>query len=176
MVELEHLFDSIHNGLTDDGLFITSDMIGRNGHMRWPEAMDMIKPLWQELPNEYKYNQMLKRHEENYRDHDCSTQSFEGIRAQDILPLLVQKFNFDLFVPFANLVMVFIDRPFGHHFDCNKQSDLDFIDKVHQQDEEAIMSGKIKPTQMYAVLTKTSVGKTQLLNPVLTPEFCIRKV
>lgn len=176
VLELEHLFDSIYKGLSKSGIFLTSDMIGRNGHMRWPEALDELKPFWDELPKEYKYNQLLKRQENQYINHDCSTEGFEGIRAQDILPLLVNKFNFELFVPFANIVLVFIDRPFGHNYDVKNPKDIDFIDRVHKKDEELIINGTIKPTQMIAVMTKQEIKNTQLVHPKLTPEFCIRPI
>jgi len=175
VLELEHLFDSIYNGLTQTGLFLTSDMIGQNGHMRWPEALEALEPFWNELSKEKKYNQMLKRQEDTYINHDCSTEGFEGIRAQDILSLLVQKFNFELFIPFANIIMVFIDRPFGHNFDIKNPNDTEFIDRVHFKDEELMIKGTLKPTQMLAVMTKDNVAETKLLNPILTPQFCIRK-
>jgi SAM-dependent methyltransferase len=175
VVELEHLFTAIHQGLNEKGKFITSDMIGRNGHMRWPEALELVQEFWPELPKKYTYNNSYRRYEKKYINHDCSVRSFEGVRAQDVLPLLVEKFEFEMFLPFANVIIVFIDRIFGRHFDINKGWDLDFIDRVHQADEQAIMAGTIKPTQMMAVMTKSKVAKTQLINPILTPEFCIRK-
>lgn len=49
-----------------------------------------------------------------------------------------------------------------------------FIDRVHARDEEGILSGELKPTQMLAVLRTCDV-ETQLLHPKLTPEFCVRK-
>lgn len=175
VLELEHLFDSIHKGMKNDGLFLTSDMIGRNGHMRWGEALKALQPFWQELPEKYKYNQLLKRQEKNYINHDCSTQGFEGIRAQDILKLLVERFSFELFVPFANIITVFIDRPFGHNFDINNPSDLNFIDRVHAVDDELILNGTLKPTQMLAVMAKGKPLKpTKLVDSILTPEYCIR--
>ncbi len=175
VLELEHLFDSIYKGLKKEGLFLTSDMIGRNGHMRWDEALKALKPLWDELPKKYKYNQVLRRQENRYINHDCSTRGFEGIRAQDILSLLVERFNFELFVPFANIITVFIDRPFGNNFDVNNPSDLDFIDRVHAVDEELILNGTLKPTQMLAVMTKEKSSKpTKLVDSILTPEYCIR--
>lgn len=174
VLELEHLFDSIYKSLSKTGIFITSDMIGRNGHMRWPEALEALQPFWDSLPEKYKYNQMLKRQENQYINHDCSTDGFEGIRAQDVLPLLVKKFNFELFIPFANIIMVFIDRPFGHNFSVKNPQDTNFIDKVHQRDEELILEGKLKPTQMIAVMTKDEVRNPKLINSKLTPEFCIR--
>ncbi len=174
--ELEHLFDSIHQGLKESGMFLTSDMIGKNGHMRWDEALEALEPFWNELPDKYKYNQLQKRQENSYINHDCSTQGFEGIRAEDILKLLVERFNFELFIPFANIIMVFIDRPFGHNFKTNNPKDIDFIDRVHAKDEELILNGTLKPTQMLAAMTKSSVTETKLTHPNLTPESCIRKL
>ena len=175
VLELEHLFDSIYKGLKKQGIFVTSDMIGRNGHMRWPEALEVLKSFWAELPDNYKFNQLLKREEKQYINHDCSTEGFEGIRAQDILKLLTKKFHFKLFIPFANIVMVFIDRPFGHNFDVNNPRDLEFIDRVHAKDEELMLNGMLKPTQMLAVMSKNHRTETKLLNPKLTPKYCIRQ-
>lgn len=186
VTELEHLFESIYQSLIPEGKFITSDVIGRNGHMRWPEALAMVQTFWQDLPKQYTYNPAYKRYEKKYINHDCSTRSFEGIRAQDILPLLVDKFDFEMFLPFANIIMVFIDRTFGHNFDVNKAFDIDFIDRVHAADEAAILAGTIKPTQMLAVMTKPKLQKiktqkmeprrTILLDSKLTPEFCVRNM
>jgi hypothetical protein len=64
VLELEHLFDSVHEGLDDEGTFLTSDMIGRNGHMRWPEALEIIQGIWKFIPDHYKTNHQLKRVEQ----------------------------------------------------------------------------------------------------------------
>src|SRR6266404_5299900 len=37
-VELERIFDYCRSTLERSGLFVTNDVIGRNGHMRWPET------------------------------------------------------------------------------------------------------------------------------------------
>lgn len=154
VVELEHLFSQINQSLTKQGYFITSDMIGRNGHMRWPEALEVLKPIWRDMPNRYKYNHSFKRFEKKFKNHDCSTQGFEGIRAQDVLPLLQANFEFKLMVPFANLVTVFIDRPFGPNFDINNLEDTAFIDTIHTLDEKSFEAGVYKPTQMVAAMQK----------------------
>ena len=123
-VALELLFDTIHKVLHPEGYFVADDMIGRNGHMRWPEALAILEELWAELPDRYKYNHQLRRLEIEYENWDCSRQGGnEGIRSQDILPLLLKKFHFDLFVGFANVIDVFVDRNFGHNFDPNDAQD-----------------------------------------------------
>lgn len=172
VVNLEGLFDAIASSLVPNGRFMVSDMIGRNGHQRWPEAMAELIPFWDEMPESYKYNQLLKRYEAHFLDHDCSTEGFEGIRSQDILPLLIKRFNFDLFLPFANIIMVFIDRAFGHNFDSEADWDRDFIDRIHKTDVELISAGIITPTQMVASLCVEEVVTRKPGH--LTPQFCVK--
>jgi SAM-dependent methyltransferase len=172
-VELEVLFDKIYLSLCPDGYFLTDDIIGRRGHMRWPEALEIVNNLWKELPDRYKYNHQLTRFEAEYDNWDCSKEGFEGIRSQDILPLLIERFHFELFVGFANVIDIFIDRSFGHNFNPDSQWDRDFIDRAHWVDEKNLQIGHIKPTHMTAALTKSLVGTSKTLGH-LTPQYCVR--
>lgn len=173
VLELEHLFESVQIALKPGGLFIMSDMIGRNGHQRWPEALERIQEFWQELPEAYRFNQLMQRYEEQYINHDCSAEGFEGIRAQDILPLLNRYFSFAFFLPYGNLIFPFVDRAFGHNFDAGAQWDRDFIDRVHAMDEALIINGEITPTSMLAVV-RIEAGTPVMRHPNLTPQRCIR--
>ena len=174
VLELESLFDEIKKCLLPHGCFVTSDMIGRNGHLRWPEAMREVQRFWRELPLEYRWNTVLERHEEEFIDHDCSSEGFEGVRAQDVLPLLVDRFEFELFIAFGNVILPFIDRRFGPHFDAGRDWDRDFIDRVHSFDEDAILSGRLSPGQMLAVMTPERCGEHHYSRG-LTPAMCIRR-
>ncbi len=171
--ELELLFDSIKRSMKPNALLIVSDMIGRNGHLRWPEALTIVNEFWASLPQKYKYNHQLKRLEEAYVNWDCSTEGFEGIRAQDILPLLVRHFHFDLFIGFGNVIDPFIDRSFGPNFDETCEWDRSFIDRVHERDEQEMIAGRVKPTHMIGVLTKEPT-EDRKYHPPLSPEFSIR--
>ena len=68
VVNLEGLFDAIHRAIDGGGSFVVSDIIGRNGHQRWPEALEIVQEFWQELPQAYRYNRQLKRQEERFLD------------------------------------------------------------------------------------------------------------
>jgi SAM-dependent methyltransferase len=173
VVRLEHVFAQVGSSLKPGGRFIVSDMIGRNGHQRWPEALVIVREFWPKLPPSHRYNWKTRRYEEMFEDYDCSQQGFEGIRSQDILPLLLDRFHFHLFFGFANVIEPFVDRSFGHNFDVTSEWDRAFIEAVNRRDEEEILSGRIKPTHMLAVLGKEPVPRLAFQDP-LTPEFCVR--
>lgn len=174
VVNLESLFDEVHRSMEDQACFVIHDTIGRNGHQRWPEALAAVHRFWAELPQEYRYNCRLNRHEPLYENWNAARESFEGIRAQDILPLLVERFHFHVFVAYANVVDVFIDRCFGHNFRADAPWDRDFIDRVHAFDEQAICAGEITPAHMIAVVSKAPAAKP-LFSRGLSPKFCVRR-
>jgi SAM-dependent methyltransferase len=174
VVELESLMQAMHGALGRQGLLIVSDMIGRNGHRRWPEALPLVEQFWRELPEAYHYNHQLRRQEADYPDWDCSQEGFEGIRSQDILPLLLERFAFRFFYAFSNVTDPFIDRSYGPNFDAENAMDRAFIDRVHACDTAGIQAGRIKPTHMLAVLSRDADAAV-VCSGQLTPEFCIRK-
>ena len=173
VLNLEHLLNEIKTSLGDSALFVISDIIGRNGHMRWPEAMEIIDELWRELPESHKFNHALQRYEPTYENWDCSVEGFEGIRAQDILPLLIKEFKFETFVPFGNVIDIFVDRAFGHNFDQNSEQDCAFIDRIHRIDEEGFQSGKLTPTHLMATMSKQGTD-SPLTSRGLSPLQCMR--
>ena len=172
---LENLLDTIQSTLSDDGLFLVNDMIGRNGHMRWPEALELVNTFWARLDDAHKFHHLHGQINREFVNWDCSLTGFEGIRAQDILPLLMERFFFESFLAFGNLIDVFVDRPYGPNFDVNNPADLAFIDRVQALDQVSLASGRIKPTHMLAVLRKTRPERGQVFRN-MTPEFCVRRV
>jgi SAM-dependent methyltransferase len=173
VLELEHLFDAVYEAIGPTGTFLSCDMIGRNGHQRWPEVLAEVQRFWQELPETKRYNLQLKRHEHEFMDWDCSVEGFEGVRAQDILPLLVHRFAFETFLGWGNLIDIFIDRSFGHHLDPSDPWARDFIDRIHARDERGLLTGQWKPTHMLAVMRREYAGPLRHWQH-LTPAFCVR--
>jgi SAM-dependent methyltransferase len=173
VLRLEDLFAGIKSSLDPGGTLMVSEVCGRNGHERWPEALDIVREFWRKLPPSYRFNRTLERYEEMYQNFDCSGDGFEAIRSEDILPLLIENFHFHLFIAFANVIEPFVDRAFGHNFDAQAQWDRNFIDRVHQRDEEEFARGGLKPTHILAVLG-SEPGVSQLCLEPLTPEFSVR--
>jgi SAM-dependent methyltransferase len=173
ILNLENLFSEIKRALKPGGTFLVSDIIGRNGHQRWPEALDLVREFWQKLPPSYRYNRSLQRYEETYEDWDCSGESFEGIRAQEILALLLKTFHFELFIAFANIIDPFVDRAFGSNFNPDASWDRNFISEVHRRDEQELLSGSLKPTHLIAVMG-TDPSVPTLFHGPLSPAHCLR--
>lgn len=172
VVELERLFAAIRDRLAPGGRFLVSDMIGRNGHMRWPEARRLVDAAWELLPDHYRFNWQLQRQEQQFMDWDCSQEGFEGIRAQEVLPLLLENFSPRVFMAWGNIIDVFIDRGFGHNFHGRSEWDLQFIDRIHAIDSAAIAAGTIKPTHLLARF-QNEPGDCVCL-PGMTPQAAIR--
>lgn len=172
-VELERIFDAARAALAPGGVFLTSDVIGRNGHQLWPEALAEFEQFWSELPRPYRRDRLSGRSLERFDNHDHSDVGFEGIRAQDVLPCLLERFHVEDFIPFGCITLPFVERRFGWNFDPAREFDRTFIDRVAGRDEALIASGRIKPTQMVAAL-RAEPTNLRTWGP-LTPGQCVRR-
>jgi SAM-dependent methyltransferase len=176
IVELERLFDFIDENLKDEGVFVVVDMIGRNGHMRWPETLDVLEKLWKILPTEYKFNHQFKKPMPDYDNWDCSKKGFEGIRAQDILALLCDKFSFTHFVGVGGFIDILAERGYGHNFSVDDEYSLAIIDLMAQMNDAMLLSRQIKPTIIYAICQKKHIKTEEKCYRNLTSRNAIRPV
>lgn len=158
VVALEHLFDEVSGSLADGGILLVNDMVGRNGHRRWPEALAIMQALWPAMAPRRRHNNSVGGVDAAYPDIDCSTQGFEGVRAQDVLPLLLERFHPELYVTFGNVVDPFIDRVYGANFDPGDERDRGFIEAVAALDDAAIDAGLITPTHLLGTFRSEPVA------------------
>ena len=172
-VELETILDNIRDALDDDGVFATSDVIGRNGHQLWPEALAELLPFWRELEPKYKFDRVLRRQTGEYINYNHADVGFEGIRAQDILRLLVERFEFEIFAPYACIALPIVERRFGWNFDADNPADVAFVDRLARRDQELLDAGTIRPTQLVAAMRKQRLAPLVSTTP-FAPADCIR--
>lgn len=154
LVELESTMEFVKGALNGDGIFLTSDTIGRNGHQLWPEAFEVVGALWADLPDRLKRDRNRGGVARTYVDYDHSNTGFEGIRAQDILPLLVEHFDFQKVLFYGCIIFPFIERRFGWNYDVASDADRAIIERVARLDEELLEAGRVKPTQILARMTR----------------------
>lgn len=151
-VELEYILNNVKQQIGEHGAFITNDMIGRNGHQRWPEVLAYTRAFWRLLPIEKRVDRIHGIIRPEYVDFDCANGTFEGIRAQDILPLCVERFHFDRFLGAGGIPDTFTDRMYGGNFSPDQPFDTAFIDAVDLVNTNLLLSGGIKPTIMFATM------------------------
>lgn len=155
IMDLEKIFDFIWRALSPNGIFATSDMIGRNGHMRWPETEAVLQAVWPLLSEKQRFNhQLLKSHFDRFEDFDCSHEGFEGIRAQDILYQILSRFSPYKFFGYGGFIEVLVDRGFGHGFDATNERHQAFVRALAKINDMMLDGGMIKPTIMTAYFTK----------------------
>lgn len=150
LVELERIFDWVKEVLLPGCVFAINDMIGRNGHMRWPETAAFVQMLWPILNDRQRYHARLKKLYAEFEDLDCSSSGFEGVRAQDILPLLVERFHPRRFLAGGGLIDPFIDRGFGFGFNLSEERDRHLLEFIAKLNDALLDNGQITPTLMLA--------------------------
>ncbi len=172
VLELEHLYGQIRDSLHPSGVLVVHDMIGRNGHRRWPEALEVIERIWSTLPPELRHNAITGEVDQFYDDIDCAGEGFEGVRAQDVLPVLLDYLHPGLFLAYGNVIDPFVDRVYGGNFDMDRARDRMLIDHLGVLDDTLIDLGSVTPTRLIA----TFHPDPQPLRVYgdRTPQHCIR--
>jgi SAM-dependent methyltransferase len=155
-VELEYIFTNVKKHL-GHGAFVVSDMIGRNGHMRWPEVLRLVEGAWAMLPPHKRYDCINRVQRTAYVNYDCAEGTFEGIRAQDILPLMIKNFYFERFLGYGGIPDIFVDRMYGPNFDPNEGADTSFVDFLELLNQSFMRAGVTKPTMMFATVRNSAV-------------------
>jgi hypothetical protein len=97
----------------------------------------------------------------------------EAVRAQDVLPLLIQYFHFEVFIAARNVIAPFISRAYGPNIDAQTETGRAFIEQVAELDERLIDEGTVKPTQLIAWLRTEPVADLRC-HSHWTPEHCVR--
>jgi hypothetical protein len=157
-VGLEEIFKSIHGILlSNSGTLVIADMVGRNGHMRWPESLRAVNRIWRTLPQDKKYNNQFLRTWETFENWDCSSEGFEGIRSEDILKPLFQYFESNGSFFWGGVLDPFIDRSFGDNFDPNNDQDVEIIKNVIQVENQLRDFGYLTATQVIGSFTPRKV-------------------
>jgi hypothetical protein len=129
-------------------------MIGKNGHQSWPEAKHFVDIIWNEMPDCYKYNSRSGTYAEQFPNTYFSRFGFEGIRSEDIMPLINERFGYSCFYAYDGIVERFINRSFGQNYSKDSIQDAEFVDFIQHLNDYLIDSGRITPTQIAAYFTK----------------------
>ncbi len=164
--QLPGFCEHLARALATDGVLLTSDVVGRNGHLLWPDVRREVERFWQQLRSAQRIDQSSGRVCDVYREVDHAAYSSEGIRAQDIVTELTAKFDFEVFLTHGACIIPFVERRFGWNFDPSQSRDREFIDRVHLRDAELIRQARIPAANMLAVLTHKGKARRRCFDPI----------
>ncbi|MFC5741664.1 class I SAM-dependent methyltransferase [Dyella tabacisoli] len=165
VTELETFCRSLRNSLAPDGVLLSSDIIGRNGHQLWPDVEIEVQRIWASLPPEQQFDRHFGARQAKYPSIDHAAYSNEGVRAQDIVGCLLEEFDFELFFSFGAAIVPFIERRIGFNFAPDVERDRALIDHVQAIDAEALTQGRYPTTSMIAALRH----KNSVTDPIHLP-------
>ncbi|MFD1046853.1 SAM-dependent methyltransferase, partial [Kibdelosporangium lantanae] len=155
VLDLEHLYGQIRDSLDRDGVLVVHDMIGRNGHRRWPEALEVVDRIWATLPPELRRSSLTGQVDDQFVDIDRAADGFDGIRAQDVLPVLLNYLHPSLFLGYANVIDPFTDRIYGHNIDLANPEHVALLDHLGDLDDSLLDLGTVTPTHLTALFHPT---------------------
>lgn len=93
LIELEHVFAQIRTALAPGGeLWLIGEQVGPNGNRLDNAALAAANAVFATLPEEFRRNQRTGITDLTLPNQDCAEATFEGIRSDDIEPVLARYF------------------------------------------------------------------------------------
>lgn len=167
--DLEPFCRALNDCLESGGKLLTSDIIGRNGHLLWPDVEAATLAFWGELPAEKRVDRYFGKVQREYIPIDHSQYSNEGIRSQEVVGCLLRHFDFELFFTFGGCIIPFVERRIGFNFNPESPSDQAFIDRIHARDSTAMANRSYPASNMIASLRRKGLAERRVFDPI-SPE------
>jgi ubiquinone/menaquinone biosynthesis C-methylase UbiE len=151
-LDLEHVFSQIRLALAPGGAFIViGEWVGRNGLQRFPETEQVAKALFDSLPDRLRKNSYTGEIDKVVPHIDHSATSFEAIRSEEIMPLILRYFEPVEYVLFDAFVSMFLDFRYGPNYDLGKEEDRSIAERIVRSDIDHIEKGTLRPTAMFGI-------------------------
>ncbi|MBV9826022.1 MAG: class I SAM-dependent methyltransferase [Alphaproteobacteria bacterium] len=154
VIELEHLAAQISRALTADGVFLTVDVVTRNGYLMWPETRQVVANIWKMLPARYRLNHTAYRApliDDEIWEADTSASGMECARSEDILPIIDERFVAVQYVPYFSLCRRFFDTMYGPNYDLASPLDKAIVNWVWELDRYHLATGRLRPETFFGI-------------------------
>jgi SAM-dependent methyltransferase len=154
VLALEHVLDQIRRALRTGGELIAVDIISPSGYRMRPATKRRAAEMWKTLPPKFRVNHTAyprPRVDERIWQADTRASGMECIRSGDLLPLLRERFEERVFVPYFAFARRFLDPMYGPNYDLTQPLDRSLADWIWQLDCHAIDSGQLEPETFFGV-------------------------
>jgi len=151
IINLEGVLYFISNSLAKDGEFWSiGEAIGRNGNRLWPKDYDYCNKLFCSLPERYRYNNHTGKIDSYLPINDFSTMTFEGIRSEEIMRLLVKYLQPIELCQGNSFLWRLTDLAYMKNYDLSKPEDLEIIKKLVTHEVAYFLKNRTA-TELFAV-------------------------
>jgi len=154
-MQLEHICEQVNKSLKKNGDFLViGEIIGRNGERLYPETERIAQKIFDILPAKFRYNTYTKSTDSEVPDIDHSKDSFESIRSEEILPLLLQFFKPKEYVTFDAFLTLLLDFRYGPNYDIKNPLDKSLVEMIANLDIFYISNSILKPVTLFGIFGK----------------------
>jgi SAM-dependent methyltransferase len=165
VADLEGFCAALVRGLAPDGVLLSSDVVGRNGHVPWPDVEAQVQAFWRELAPAQTLDRSDGRRKPRYEAVDHAAYSNEGVRAQDVVACLADAFDFEVFLTFGAAIMPFVERRFGFNFSIDG-TDAELLERIAATDDARVQRGDYPASNMFAVLRHRGGAVRREFDPI----------
>lgn len=154
IVELESVLAFVGRALADDGEFWSiGEAIGRNGNRLWGRDLAAANACFAALPARLRRNHHSGKIDACLPDDDYGSATFEGIRSQDIMSLLVERLDpVDLYRRNCFLWRL-VNQAYSRNYDMSDAGDVARLQAFVQAETAHFRNGG-RPTELHGVFRK----------------------
>lgn len=157
VVELEGVLNFIRDALTDDGEFWSiGEAIGRSGNRLFDEDYRVGNSVFRALPERYRRNRNTGRVDEDLPNVDFSDATFEGIRSDEIEPLLLHRFEPIAVYRRNCFLWRLVDLAYSDNYDLSREGDVLRIHSLVEQELAHFRNGG-RPTELHGTFRKRAL-------------------
>lgn len=161
IVELERVFQFFRDSLLPDGEFWSlGEYIGRNGNRLWADAMAAANAAMRALPERLRVNAHTGQIDHELPSNDFASTTFEGIRSEEIEPLLNRWFSPVLVAKSNCFLWRLVNLAYCNNYDLNRQEDRLEIIRLINAELAFYFSGG-KPSELYGVFKPRATPRGQ---------------
>jgi SAM-dependent methyltransferase len=155
IVELEHVVEQIARTLRPEGEFWSiGEYIGRNGARLWEESYAVANGIFRELPERFRRNRQIGLEatpEQNMPNGDCSVNTFEGVRAQEVESVLATRFEGVHVNRWGTILWRLLDPAYADNYDIDIDEDREIVERIAELDATLLERGELKPVSLDGV-------------------------
>ncbi len=165
ILNLEHFFSQVSEGLTANGRLVILDIIGKTQVLFWKENVEFAASLIKRMPRRYRppVGKRLWRHVSfnpysilsPYKDPALQS-GMEGIRQEEIEPVMLTLFTPIKLARYDAYMRMICTNPYlGVRLDPGRDEDRRYLEELIRLELQQVESGRLKPTEIFGVFRRT---------------------